>query len=145
MNVRGFFSQYGRGEKTVEGFTFEEFTAALLEFVHRVHWRGVYFRDLSGGNVLVRIEDDNRLVFSLIDTARARFANQRFSRSKRVADLKRLVYKLDPERQQKFMEAYLKKERAQFTAAHRLGFKMYAIKAWLKRIKRKVRKTILAK
>jgi hypothetical protein len=144
-SVRSFFSAYASGEETVEGFTFEAFSAALLEFVHRVHWRGVYFRDLSGGNVLVRIEDDNRLVFSLIDTARARFANKRFSRSKRIADLKRLVFKLDPERQQNFMQAYLEKERAKFTGIHRLGFKLYAIKAWLKRMKRSVRKKILAK
>jgi len=110
LSVRGFFSAYARGEKTAEGFTFEEFSEQLVEFIRAVHWKGVYFRDLSGGNVLVRIGDDKRLVFSLIDTARARFANQRFSRSKRIADMKRLVHKLNPERQKYVMEAYLGKE-----------------------------------
>ena len=110
-----------------------------------MHWSGVYFRDLAGGNVLVRVEDDQRLSFSLIDTARARFANRRFSRGKRIADLKRLVFKLDPERQQQFMAAYLKKEKAKFTGMHRLGFKMYAVKAWLKRLKRGMRKKIFSK
>jgi hypothetical protein len=107
-----------------------------------VHWKGVYFRDLSGGNVLIRIEGDNRLVFSLIDTARARFANQRFSRSKRIADLKRLVLKLNPERQKYVMEAYFKKENAHFTGYHRFTFQLYAFKASLKRIKRKLRKKL---
>ena len=143
LSVRGFFSAYARGEKTAEGFTFEAFSEQLVEFIRAVHWKGVYFRDLSGGNVLVRIGDDKRLVFSLIDTARARFANQRFSRSKRIADLKRLVHKLNPERQKYVMEAYLGKEGAKFTAYQRFTFKMYALKARLKRIKRKARKKIV--
>lgn len=145
MSVRGFFAAYARGEETVEGFTFESFSQQLLEFIHRVHWRGVFFRDLSGGNVLVRVEEGGDITFSLIDTARARFANQRFSRSKRIADLKRLVIKLDPERQASFMQAYLDKERARFTGWHRLTFKLYAFKASLKRVKRKTRKKFTSK
>ena len=143
LSVRSFFIPFAKGKETVEGFTFEAFSEQLVEFIRAVHWKGVYFRDLSGGNVLVRIGDDKRLVFSLIDTARARFANQRFSRSKRIADLKRLVHKLNPERQKYVMEAYLGKEGAKFTAYQRFTFKMYALKARLKRIKRKARKKIV--
>jgi len=139
-SARGFFSAYVRGEETVKGFTFEVFSEQLVEFIRKMHWKGVYFRDLSGGNVLIRIEDNNRLAFSLIDTARARFANQKFSRNKRIADLKRLVHKLDPQRQEYFMEAYLKKENAHFSCVHKLSFKLYALKASLKRMKRKARK-----
>jgi tRNA A-37 threonylcarbamoyl transferase component Bud32 len=139
-SARGFFSAYARGEETVEGFTFEVFSKQLVKFIRTMHWRGVYFRDLSGGNVLVRIEDNNRLVFSLIDTARARFSNQKFSRNKRIADLKRLVHKLDQQRQEYFMEAYLKKENAHFSCFQKLSFKLYALKASLKRMKRKARK-----
>jgi len=142
LSVRSFFIPFSNGEETVEGFTFEVFSEQLIEFIRTVHWRGVYFRDLSGGNVLIRIEENNRLVFSLIDTARARFANQRFSRSKRIADLKRLVHKLDPQRQAHFMETYLKQENAHFTAYHRFNFQLYAYKALLKRLKRKLRKKL---
>ena len=145
LSVRSFFIPFSNGEETVKGFTFEVFSEQLIEFIRAVHWRGVYFRDLSGGNVLVRIEDDNRLVFSLIDTARARFANQKFSRNKRIADLKRLVHKLDPQRQEYFMEAYLKKENAHFSCFHKLSFKLYALKASLKRMKRKLRKKLSSK
>jgi hypothetical protein len=144
-SVRGFFSAYARGEETVEGFTFEAFSKQLIEFIRKMHWLGVYFRDLSGGNVLVRIEEGNRLVFSLIDTARTRFANQRFSRRKRIADLKRLVHKLDPQRQAHFMELYLMQENADFTAYHRFSFQLYAFKASLKRLKRKLRKKLYSR
>jgi hypothetical protein len=142
LSVRSFFIQFANGEETVEGYTFEVFSEQLIEFIRTMHWRGVYFRDLSGGNVLIRIEENNRLVFSLIDTARARFANQRFSRSKRIADLKRLVHKLDPDRQAHFMGAYLKQENAHFSAYHRFSFQLYAFKASLKRLKRKLRKKL---
>ena len=145
LSVRSFFIPFANGEETVEGFTFEDFSEQLIEFIRTMHWQGVYFRDLSGGNVLIRIDGDNRLVFSLIDTARARFANQRFSRSKRIADLKRLVHKLDPQRQAHFMEAYLKQENAHFTAYHRFSFQLYAIKASLKRLKRKLRKKLYSR
>lgn len=142
LSVRSFFISFSNGEETVEGFTFEVFSEQLIDFIRTMHWRGVYFRDLSGGNVLIRIEENNRLVFSLIDTARARFSNQRFSRSKRIADLKRLVHKLDSQRQAHFMGAYLKQENAHFTAYHRFSFRLYAFKASLKRIKRKLRKKL---
>ncbi len=144
-SVRGFFSAYARGEGLVEGFTFEAFSGQLIEFIRMMHWRGVYFRDLSGGNVLVLIEESNQLVFSLIDTARARFANRRFSRNKRIADLKRLVHKLDPQQQAHFMDLYLIQENAHFTAYHRLSFQLYAFKASLKRLRRKIRKNFVSK
>ena len=145
LSVRSFFTPFANGEEAVEGFTFEAFSEQLIEYIRSVHWKGVYFRDLSGGNVLIRIEEGNRLVFTLIDTARARFANQRFSRSQRIADLKRLVHKLDPDRQAYFMTAYLKKENARFTGYHRLSFQLYAFKASLKRMKRKLRKKFASK
>jgi tRNA A-37 threonylcarbamoyl transferase component Bud32 len=141
-SVREIFNGYVIGKETIKGLTFEDFAKQLIEFVRNLHWKGVYFRDLAGGNILVRIGDDQRLVFSLIDTARARFSNQRFSRSKRIDDLKRLVHKLDLERQEYIMQAYLDRENASFTALHRLTFKLYSFKASLKRIKRKTRKRI---
>ena len=40
-----------------KAFTFEVFSEQLIEFIRKMHWKGVYFRDLSGGNVLIRIEE----------------------------------------------------------------------------------------
>ncbi|PXA03104.1 hypothetical protein DDZ13_13635 [Coraliomargarita sinensis] len=142
LSARRFFAAYARGEDTVEGFTFEAFARQLIAFIRSVHKRGVYFRDLSGGNVLVRVEKGGKLVFSLIDTARARFSGRRFTRSQRVADLKRLVFKLNPHQQSFCMKTYLEEEGVRFTFRYRLSFKLYAIKASLKRLKRKARKRL---
>ena len=140
LSARSFFVAYAGGESKVEGYTFEEFVYRIIRYIRRMHRRGVIFRDLSGGNVLVQVQADGKLKFSLIDTARARFQMRRYSLSARVADLKRLCSKLDPEHQAYFMSAYLEKEGAQFSNAQRLSFKLYALKAQLKRWKRRVRK-----
>ncbi|MGZ0709051.1 lipopolysaccharide kinase InaA family protein [Coraliomargarita sp. W4R53] len=139
-SVRSFFTKYAGGAGEVEGYTFKMFTVELLLFIRDMHWRGVLFRDLAGGNVLVSIQRDGRLQFSLIDTARARFKTKRFSLKQRVADLKRLVHKLAPDQQTYFMEAYLEKEGARFGWNHQLSFALYAIKTWLKRHKRNLRR-----
>ena len=143
FSVRSFFVRYAQGESEVEGYSFDAFVYRLVRYIRRMHRRGVIFRDLSGGNVLVQLLPNGHLKFSLIDTARARFQMRRYSLSKRVADLKRLCSKLDPERQAYFMNAYLKLEGARFSTAQRISFKLYAVKAKLKRWKRRVRKLLV--
>ncbi len=142
-SARSFFVRYAAGEERVEGYTFEEFVYRILRYIRRMHRRGVIFRDLSGGNVLVQVLADGKLKFSLIDTARARFQMRRFPLKARVSDLKRLCSKLDTERQAYFMNAYLKQEGARFTQLQRWSFKLYALKAQLKRWKRKLRKQFM--
>ncbi|MGB0743775.1 MAG: lipopolysaccharide kinase InaA family protein [Opitutales bacterium] len=143
-SVRSFFTQYAKGEVEVEGVLFKDFVHRLVNFIRKMHKRGVYFRDLSGGNVLVQVEEGGRLKFSVIDTARARFRNKVFPLSRRIDDLKRLVHKLDPERQKYFMNVYLKKEGSSFTTAQKISFKLFALKAQLKRWKRRLRKRFLS-
>jgi tRNA A-37 threonylcarbamoyl transferase component Bud32 len=143
-SVRSFFARYASGEAEVEGIRFDAFTEMLVKFVRNMHDRGVFFRDFSGGNVLVRTSEGNRIDFSLIDTARARFSNRRFSHGKQVSDLKRLVHKLNPKQQQYFMNVYLQDEGRSFSLGQRFAFTAYAVKARLKRIKRRVRKRLVA-
>ncbi|MFP4166823.1 MAG: lipopolysaccharide kinase InaA family protein [Opitutales bacterium] len=143
-SVRSFFIRYAAGEEKAEGLDFPEFCEALAPFIRNLHLRGVWFRDLSGGNVLARVREDGALEFSLIDTARARFSNRRFSMRRRIADLKRLTHKLDPQRQREFMNVYLQAEGRRFGVAQRLDFALYALKARLKRIKRSLRKRIFS-
>lgn len=141
-SVRSFFIAYANGAHAVEGLPFETFAQATVAFVRNMHLRGVYFRDLSGGNVLVSIGPDHVPQFSLIDTARAHFANRRFSLQKRISDLKRLAHKLNPEQQAHFMNLYLEAEGKHFALRHRFAFAAYALKARMKRIKRQARKRL---
>jgi hypothetical protein len=138
QTARSYFVRYRAGDQNVEGVDFKTFISELIPFVRNMHERGVHFRDLSGGNVLVGKNPDGTLLFSLIDTARARFSNRRFPLSKRVADIKRLVHKLDPPRQAEFMRAYLSIEGKSFTTAMKCSFALYTLKTTLKRWKRKL-------
>ena len=140
LSARSFFSAYASGEDQVEGYTLSEFLDQICPFIYRMHRKGVFFRDLSGGNVVVEKGEDHALRFFLIDTARARFSNQPFTVRDRIADLKRLSYKLHPAGQKQFMETYLGRESRQFLLRHRIGFKFYDLKARIKRFKRKMRK-----
>lgn len=141
-SVRGFFSRYAEGIAEVEGITFEAFTDQLVDFVFRMHQTGIYFRDLAGGNVLVELEKKPELTFSLIDTARIRCLPFAMHKRRRLADLKRLVLKLNARQQVYFMRVYLDRLGDRFTLLNRASFKLFAFKVHLKRVKRRWRKKL---
>ncbi len=69
--------------------------ASISVFLARMHDRGVYFRDLSAGNLLLRRCPGGGLFeYSLIDTARARFYPWPLPLRQRLADLKRICHPL---------------------------------------------------
>lgn len=138
-SVREYFTRFASGEETIGGYTLEAFAAKLIPFVLNMHSKGVFFRDLAGGNVLIDSSKDT-FGFSLIDTARVRCARRGIKLSSRIEDLKRLTNKLNKEQQRYFMNLYLSKIGRHFTLAQRLSFKLYAFKTSLKRLKRKARK-----
>ena len=107
FSVRQIFSAFASGEKTYEGISEEDAYRQVSDFVLMMHGRGVFFRDLSGGNILVKETADNTLTFSLIDTGRAHFFNRGTPLSKRISDLTRICNKLHPEGRDRFMQMYL--------------------------------------
>lgn len=139
-SVRDFFTRFAQGEGTVEGYTFDAFSAQLIRFVLHMHSRGVFFRDLAGGNILIDLSQEGTLVFSLIDTARVRCERKAIKLSHRIEDLKRLTNKLNHAQQLIFMNRYLSNIGSQFTLAQRISFKLYEYKTGLKRQKRRLLK-----
>ena len=139
-SVRDFFSRFAQGESPVEGYTLDTFSAQLIPFVLNMHAKGVFFRDLAGGNILIDSTREGILAFSLIDTARVRCERKGVSLSHRVEDLKRLTNKLSQEQQLDFMNRYLSKIGKRFTPAQRLSFQLYEVKTKLKRHKRRLLK-----
>ena len=105
----------------------------LANYCHAMHTRGIHFRDLSGGNILVNIGLNNQLNFSLIDTARIHSYNHAIPVKLRVADLTRACHKLHWEGRVRFMQIYLGLSGMQFSWQYRLQFKLYDFKVSLKR------------
>jgi hypothetical protein len=132
-SVRDYFSAYARGDATFDGLDLRELLTHLVPFLVRLHNRGVFFRDLSGGNVLVARDAAGGMTFSLIDTARARFSHEPRAMMQRLSDLKRLCHKLHWEGRALLLEQYLAAIGRTPSLRHRVPFLLYDLKAGLKR------------
>ncbi len=132
-NIGQIFAAYVRGEFDYLGLNPESVYAQLAQYFHTMHSRGVHFRDLSGGNVLVNIASNKTLSFALIDTARIHAYNHGIAFNLRIADLTRACHKLNWAGRERFMQIYLALSGRQFTWQNRLQFKLYDFKVWLKR------------
>lgn len=111
----------------------EKTYSQIAYYVMNMHKRGVFFRDLSGGNVLVKILPNETLHFSLIDTARARFYNMQTPMGERLSDMVRICHKLHWAGRTRLMRLYLGSGKRSFSFRYRLPFYLYDAKVWLKR------------
>jgi len=127
------FSAFARGESSFPNLSPENVFSQLAQFCHKMHSRGIHFRDLSGGNILVNILSNNTLRFSLIDTARIHSFTHPIPLRLRIADLTRACHKLDWAGRKRFMQIYLGLTGRQFTWLHQLQFYLYDFKVGLKR------------
>lgn len=113
--------------------TAEETYQQLANFLLKMHKNGTFFRDLSGGNILVQVSEQRQLGFSLIDTARARFYNRPTPISERIADMARICNKLHWAGRERFMGLYMAGIGRKMTTAIRLKFHLYDFKVNFKR------------
>ncbi|MDP3088593.1 MAG: lipopolysaccharide kinase InaA family protein [Methylotenera sp.] len=111
----------------------EETYEQLARFLFHMHQSGSYFRDLSGGNVLVQLQEKKQLHFSLIDTARARFHTYPSPFNERYSDLARICNKLDWVNREIFIGLYLKNTGREFNFEVKLKFYLYDFKVAFKR------------
>ena len=133
-SVGQIFSAFASGETTFQDLNAETVFKQLAQFCNNMHNRLVYFRDLSGGNILVKILTNQQLTFSLIDTARLRsFNHPPFAMRYRMADLTRICHKLDWKNRARFMKIYMGLLGKQFEWHHKLHFYSYDLKVGLKR------------
>lgn len=133
-SVRDFFEAYAKGEASYLGVDKKDFYNQLCTFLLRLHEVGTYFRDLTGGNILVHLQDSGEIKFSLIDTARARFYITNTPMAQRLSDLKRTCYKLDWDNRTEFMSLYLGALKKRFTWWYRLPFHSFDLKMKAKRL-----------
>ncbi|MGB2831705.1 MAG: lipopolysaccharide kinase InaA family protein [Methylotenera sp.] len=133
FNIGQAFVAFGQGEQRFLGFTTEQIYTAFAQYCHLMHSRGIYFRDLSGGNVLVNILPNQQLHFSLIDTARLYAYHYPTPIKYRIADLTRALNKLHWAGRERFLRIYLSMSGRQLTWRTKLAFYLYDFKVDLKR------------
>lgn len=133
-NIGQIFSAFAQGETTYMHLQAEEVYFQFAKFCHDMHGRLVYFRDFSGGNILVNINAQQQLSFSLIDTARLHaYSITPFPDKYRLADMTRASHKLHWAGRKRLMQIYFGMLGRQFTWRHRLAFHLYDFKVRLKK------------
>jgi len=111
----------------------EDAYTQLAQYLHRMHQTGTFFRDLSGGNVLVQLQSNRQLAFSLIDTARAHFYTHPTAMKYRISDLARVCNKLHWAGRERFMGLYLANIGRKLTLQIKLSLYLYDFKVAFKR------------
>ena len=88
----------------------------LARLVYAIHSKGIFYRDLHGGNILLEKNPEGEIKFVFIDLHRAGFLNPLFFWMK-VYDLAHLFYTLSPKRTDSisFLREYAKND-PQFTS-----------------------------
>lgn len=140
FSVRDIFSAFADGAMEYQGITPEAIYRQLTDYLLMMHGRGAFFRDLSGGNILVNLQADGRLAFSLIDTGRAHFYLRGTALSKRISDLTRICNKLHGAGRDRFMQIYMAGMQREFGLLQRIPFHVYNAKVEFKRKLKPVKK-----
>lgn len=131
-SVREAFTAFSLGATRFQGKTTAELYAAIAQFLGNIHDRGVFFRDLSAGNLLFRCAPENELEFALIDTARARFYPHALGLTGRLGDLVRICHPLHWEGRTAFVGTYMQYIGRRFGFRMKIPFAWYDAKHWLK-------------
>lgn len=123
------------GASSFKGLDAPSVYRQLSAFLLNMHEHGVFFRDLAGGNILIKQADDGTLSFTLIDINRARFYNRSTPLNQRISDLTRICHKLHWEGREFLVEHYLQSmlKRKHFTFRYRVPFYLYDFKVNFKR------------
>ena len=133
FTARELIAAFATGKEEFEGVGELEAYRQLSDYLLRMHGRGILFRDLSGGNILIDKGTDGSLSFSLIDTGRIRVFQGALSLRQRFFDLVRICNKLHREGRKRFLGIYLAALRRRLRCWHFLPFMVYDFKVAAKR------------
>ncbi|MDY6853468.1 MAG: lipopolysaccharide kinase InaA family protein [Thermodesulfobacteriota bacterium] len=114
-SMRKAFRAFSEGETEFKGISRDLLYSELADFLNNMHGRGVFFRDLSAGNVLFRRKDNGHVEFCLIDTARAHFYRGGIGLRLRLSDLKRITHPANWKCRKEFITIYMNKKKRGFS------------------------------
>jgi hypothetical protein len=110
-----------------------------------MHGRGLFFNDLSAGNIFIIIEDD-KFKFELIDTGRVKnfYTNLSFKarKNQRMKDVVRLLNKFDWETRNIFLKFYFQLNNQPLNLLDKFSLIKYDIFVESKRLRKKIQKKL---
>jgi tRNA A-37 threonylcarbamoyl transferase component Bud32 len=127
------------------GFTLRHIFEQCAEFINKMHSRGIFFNDLSAGNILMMTNNQN-FHFELIDTGRVKdfYSSLKFSTRKkqRLTDVVRLLNKFDWEIRNIFLKHYYALNQKKPSVFTKLILLKYDASVTLKRFRKKMLKKL---
>ncbi len=139
-SVREAFTAFSLGATRFQGKSSAELFAVIAQFLCNLHSRGVFFRDLSAGNLLFRCAPEAEFEFALIDTTRARFYPSALNLSRRLCDMIRLCHPLHWEGRIELVDTYMQYLGHRFNFWMKIPFVYYDVKHWLKNKLKRLRR-----
>ncbi len=134
FSAREVFTCFNRGEDNFRGFSKEHMFAAIANFIRKMHEQRIIHRDLSSGNLMLKINASGGVDVYVIDIGRAKVGfNERLSPRQRFIDLMRICYKLDWDDRELFVNHYGKQLDPSVTRWWRLPLFFYEAKQTLKK------------
>ena len=136
FSARDLVTAFHDGASEFQGISAAQAYPQLAVFINEMHARGVFFRDLAGGNILIKKQADGSLAFTLIDINRARFFNRNTTLGERLSDLARICHKLHWAGREQLLAEYLAlnaKFGKTFNWRMKLPFYLYDFKVNFKR------------
>ncbi len=136
FSTRDLFTAFALGESTYRGISKADWLTQVAHFVAHMHQRRITHRDLSSGNILITLDQDQPKIY-VIDIGRARVD----AHFKPLLDIKRICYKLSWADREFFVDQYLQIFSKKALGNWRLALHSYD---WKLIIKRKI-KSLLPK
>ena len=134
-----------RSENTFKGLSKRHIFEHCAQFINDMHGRGLFFNDLSAGNIFIKI-NDNHFDFELIDTGRVKnyFSNLSFQSRKRqrIKDIVRLLNKFDWETRNIFLKYYFQLNNKSLSLLDKLSLINYDVFVEIKRFRKKIQKKL---
>jgi hypothetical protein len=134
-----------KNDAIFKGFTMRQIFEQCAEFINKMHSRGVFFNDLSAGNILMLIENNN-FHFELIDTGRVKNFNSSLNyktrKTQRIKDLVRILNKFDWEIRNIFLKHYFALNNKKPSFFTKLQLVKYDVFVNSKRLRKKMLKKL---
>ncbi|NCW63490.1 MAG: hypothetical protein EBW04_05085 [Betaproteobacteria bacterium] len=134
-----------QSENTFKGLSKRHIFEHCAQFINDMHGRGLFFNDLSAGNIFIKI-NDNHFDFELIDTGRVKnyFSNLSFQSRKRqrMKDIVRLLNKFDWETRNIFLKYYFQLNNKSLSLLDKLSLINYDVFVEIKRFRKKIQKKL---
>lgn len=135
FSTRDVFTCFNQGEDSFKGYSKQMMFDAIAGFIRNMHAQRIIHRDLSSGNLMMKVTPAGALEVFVIDIGRAKIGiEKRLTPRQRCIDLMRICYKLDWNDRELFISHYVKTLDAGAVRGWRLPLFFYEAKQTLKKM-----------